>query len=466
MEYLELLGVSRENWECFRSGPDFTEQEQQTLLRLLLLLPRVPQARLWEWLPSPDPPSAKSVDAVANRGTLHHLQGRVLNVTELSVAPSQAGLLGFTKYYACEMKLDPERRPVRVFTRYIPGSWQDYLATADSWNERAAAFAVFVKQNDDDASDHRTAVRSQTISKGLASQPDRPSSLLPEGEGAEPRALYVAPRIAWFPDSATAVDGVPSDHAFLAGLGFDVGCLDSVEEKAPLTVGDREAFYQLLETMERANPKEFERRSRPASIGNLLTGLETNRGRIFRLTGTARRIVKVYADPDVVPRLGSSHYYEIELFIDPEALVRIRRSNGDFKEFVSYPVTYCCRRIPEGVPTGGNVSVPVSVVGVYLKNWAYHSRFVSDRWSEEGESYLQLSPLLIGRCPEAIPEEHYQVSQLGHWFVSLFFVGLLGALALVWWIAREQRQTSALVRRMRDVRAEFDPQVLESSDEP
>ena len=65
----------------------------------------------------------------------------------------------------------------------------------------------------------------------------------------------------------------------------------------------------------------------------------SQRGRLVKLSGTARRVVRVpIDDPPIISRLGADHYFEIDLVAEGSQ---------------SNPLVFCTLDLPDGMPLSG-----------------------------------------------------------------------------------------------------------------
>ena len=228
------------------------------------------------------------------------------------------------------------------------------------------------------------------------------------------RPVLIANSIAWHPAESSLELGVFAEHVLLGAMGFDVGQLARVEDSKRFTAYDRECFYQLLNIIPRtadaiaAGTTQVVPRS--IDVTELLPTPARFRGRYCRINGTARRALRVQVtDPDVVQRFGISHYYEVEVFTNPAMTVRfVNRAGGDDKLFHRYPVVACFRELPDWLPRGETINAEVEFDGIFVKNWAYRSEYMSGNqgMSDNAPSrpgnggsasrYRQVSPLFVG----------------------------------------------------------------------
>ena len=130
------------------------------------------------------------------------------------------------------------------------------------------------------------------------------------GAAAEPMAVFVAPRLQRRGDSP------------LGNLGMDFGLFEGISDNSPLTATDRDAFYRLLLLARNADPARLNRDAEhldgsSPGLPALFRDPASQRGRLVRLSGTARRVVRVpINDPAVISRLGADHYFEIDLMAE------------------------------------------------------------------------------------------------------------------------------------------------------
>ena len=113
------------------------------------------------------------------------------------------------------------------------------------------------------------------------------------------------------------------------------------------------------------------------------------RGRLVKLSGTARRVVRVpIDDPAVVSRLGADHYFEIDLVAEGSQ---------------NNPLVFCTLDLPGGMPLGGPPSYGenMEVTGFFLKTWQYPTALSEgEKAANPGSSRaLQTAPLVIGPAP-------------------------------------------------------------------
>jgi hypothetical protein len=165
------------------------------------------------------------------------------------------------------------------------------------------------------------------------------------------------------------------------------------------------------------------------SVAPLFNYPESEIGRLVVVDGAARRAVRVDVGPrseggssDVTRRFGFDHYYELEVFTDDSQ---------------NYPLVFCVRELPAGIPTGGSIHVPVRVAGFFFKDWLYQTRGAPQ--GDGPDERAQYAPLLIGRSPLmlAAPERRKAAQfVLG----GLFVTALAGICVVAAWLARGDKR--------------------------
>lgn len=427
----ELLGLYGFDDSYFAKLPDATPldgDQTEPLLRGLFAFRKFTREEVARWRqPGRDLPQWLA-DAPKHAGEIIAVRGRLKRVTRVRPDPEIARRFDLTQYFRCDVELTAPRADTTIFALAIPRAW-----LGDDENERASdvrcgASALFLKRQSSDAS--------------------------------QPAPVFLAQRMAWYPD-----DG---NFATLGNLGFDAGLIDGVRDKSSLansTDLEREAFYQLLDAVNRTGPGELQavaatelRAARqrweidlrgrapddPSTaalraelarqieradddhaddITPLFNAPEAARGRLVTLVGTARRAMEIRVDdPDIRARFGIERYFEVE-FVTPD-------SRGN-------PLAICVRELPPGMPLGEEIYEPIRATGFFLKTWGF--RTAQSGEAAPGEIRRQLAPLLIGRDiawlrPAAEPE-----TPRG-WIIGGVAAVTALAIGSIWWIHRDSRR--------------------------
>ena len=432
LEFLELLGFSESElaYLCDDESIDPLDAESSPdLQKLMGHLNRLPRWRAAQWRLKDVDLAGIGNDDSDSQGELIQVSGRLKNIAIVEVPPDESERVGFSRYFVCSIENPADKKMFVVATVNLPKSLENtyfYLPTDATIDEKVRTTALFVNTN------------------------------------ADGQMLFAARELEWFPDKKSLL--VKSeDHLKLARLGFDVGRLAEVIDRKPLEANDRECFYQLLAAMGRrvelADQGTGAANSIPA-VGaiELLQNPEKHRGRLYSVTGTARRAIRVAVDdPDIVERLGITHYYEIEVFDSLAKVTVAKVGGGEDAVFNSYPIVFCTRTIPDWMPTGDVIHQDVTITGAYMKLWSYRSRFLSE--SSMGKSagngkvekrQLQLSPLLIGHSPDRAPETATSNPTAGL-AVGIGFGAALAALSFyVWRTNQGDRKFRETLRRFEE----------------
>lgn len=399
-ELLELYGIDASHFARLTDGRPWEDAEDEILMKIFYRLPSLRLIELQRWA-QPLSVAELTSQPDSHRGEVYRLEGRAVSVETLHPVPEIAERLRLNRYYRVALEL-PGGQRAAVFAREIPDSW----TRKDELSEPAAALGFFLKIGDEEGS---------------------------------PAPIFVAHRIAWYPNT------------LLGKLGMDMGLLDRVwlEEmsggpggtekgidvrKLRLTGNDREAFYQMLAAVGRAEPGKLTReaRQRLAATGRksysvvpLFNRPKTQLGQLIVLTGNARRILRIAVDDEEIrSRLGMDHYYEIYLFTDDSQ---------------DNPLVFCVREIPPGLPTGEGpqFSHQVAIAGFFFKTWAYRRT----TQEESGKVEWQLAPLLIGREAVWLPPPSSGADPVYEVIAgTIIFLVLAGSGLLVWFYRRGDRK--------------------------
>ncbi len=399
-ELLDLYGIDDSHFAKLRDGP-WRQAEDEILMKIFYRLPRFRPTDLERWAQKLRPPELVERPG-AHRGEIYRIQGRAVSVDTRRPLPEIVERLGLSRYYRVELEV-PDGHRVAVFALDVPHAWKQQA----EMYERAAALGFFLKLGDE--------------AEAMAAP------------------IFVARRVAWYPDT------------LLGNLGMDVGLLDDVwqEElsggpdrgsagidirKLRLTGKDREAFYEMLAAVGRAEPRqllgEAQRRlaatnRQSCSVVPLFNRPKTQLGRLVVLSGTARRVVPIrVSQEETAKRLGIDQYYEVYLFT---------------ADSQSNPLVFCVRELPPGMPIGEGrqYGERVTIAGFFFKTWAYR-RAAQDSATE---TQWQLAPLLIGREPVWMPHQPTRSNPIcGAVAGGLFVVALAAVILFVWLYGRNDRK--------------------------
>jgi hypothetical protein len=445
-DLLALAGWDAERFARFVDDQQVADEEQRELIELLWRVRSFDAANIERW--SRNGPSIEETwnNPAAHKGELMRLNGHVVSLQRHGLPERDAARLELPAYFTCEIALSERPDRVRVITALVPKDWK----ASGTLNVPASVSAVFVK---------RIAIAEATTT-GDASD--------------EPSMLFVAKRIAWHPRTMD-YPRVSLGKSMLGRLGVDVGLLDGVDPRGTIRAAEQEPFYQMLRAAGRIDSKQLIRAAQdsldatrarwaqelsssvdPArralaqevirwadearySVAPLFNEPQQHIGELVVFDGIARRVVRVdvgtrpngSGPSEVAHRFGFREYYEMEIFTDDSQ---------------NYPLVFCVRELPHGMPTGGALEVPVRVAGFFFKDWRYTTRGTRNddtREIDANASRAQFAPLLIGRGPVVLQIE-YAANQVTQWVLGgVFLLALAGIWATAWWFARGDRQFAA-----------------------
>lgn len=408
------LGLDDAYFTRLTDGELLTEEEHETLWRVMYQLRRFPLLRQERWAKAKTELAAALAKPDEFRGEFFRLRGRVLKVEPCRPSEDVAERFDMTGYYHCLLEL-AAGDVAEVYTEKVPQAWSKGAAP----NAQGGMRGVFLKLLPPEKS-----TAKETPDKTLANRP-----------------LFVTDRLAWYKND------------LLGRLGMDCGLLDNLTDRKPILPAEEEAFYQLLAAVGSAQHKQLVQQAEKAlprlpkdwrwtddkgaerySVVPLFNQPETQRGRLSAFTGTARKVIKVAIDkPEIVERFGFDHYYQVSVVTDD--------SQGN-------SLTFCLRELPADMPYGNipHYGERVRVAGFFFKSWSYRVARVSEE--EPGppgaKVRWQLSPLLIGRSLDWYPAPKPEESSLADVIVGGLFVV---AMLIFWLIAwrSHRRKTRAQV---------------------
>ena len=398
-ELLRMYGIDREQFDKSVDGQPTSKDENTLLLKLLFRLRDFRPIDIERWAHPVLDPAELVKDPDPARGEFFHLVGRVSAIEALELTGERADRFEMKTYYRCEFILEKDQSTAVVFAQTIPDAWQ---AGAEV-DQRASAWGMFLKISDEAAGSRRP--------------------------------IFAAGRIAWHPATP------------LGELGMDVGLLDDLTDRRHLGAEEREAFYQMLAATGRAKPGQLHREAQEVlreagkqykrkegggfSVVPLFNRAKQQRGRLFELTGTARRVLRIRVDnPEIVSRFGIDHYYEMAVYTDDSQ---------------DNPIIFCVRRLPKGMPTGDDARYGeyVRVAGFFFKTWGYGAQRPVELPEAQKKNVVQrqLAPLLIGREPHWYRQEPPARSTMAGAIGGLLFVlVLLGIWLALWRYSRGDRR--------------------------
>jgi hypothetical protein len=406
-EMFRALDIDDSYFGRFVDGQAMDASENEAVWRIISRLRTFPLVDVERWALD-----ANDLDEVVRRpelkrGEIFRLRGRVIQVEPVKLSGDAVQRYEFSQYYRCRLELDAPSQTVDVYTENVPAVWQNGASPAAS----GSALGVFLK---------------------FGAKADA---------GETP--IFVAPRVAWYPDN------------ILGELGMDFGLLDSSQALKPFNPKspvDREAFYQMLDAVGRAEPGQLLRLAEEElpktsqrwrttdrqgqeqfSVVPLFNEPATQHGRLVELFGTARRVDEIHLDPtldaDVIARFGFDHYYEVYLFTD---------------ESQNNPLTFCLRELPKGMPVGKlpHYAETVRIAGFFFKTWNYGVVKLADPRLTPGDpkTHRQLSPMLIGRSLVWYPVPQPGENTFNGVLIGGLFILCIVVIWVMAWLNRRHEQ--------------------------
>jgi len=472
---LQRAGIDQEHLHRLVDGRPLAEADLPMILKLLYDFRRLDVAFTDRWSKDEVPWHDLLRDPGAYRGQMFNLTGRVAGISEARTPAEWIDQFELDRHYRCEMRLGDGPPTVMVLTPRIPRVWP----VDRPLRERVGAAAMFVK--------------------------------LAGTDPGEPRPVFVARRLAWYPDRVAPRWGVNFGKTVLADLGMDIGLWDDVDNRKPLTARDREPFFQALWAVGQAGTRQLVRLARRDLAARAPQWQTSARQLVDRLAKLRRQQQHLPGGHEKQKQLG----VQVELAVKNLAQVRRSLDRGrkgahsvvplfnepdrQFGQLVvlegtarravkihvgsaqtrpgmhdvwqrfgfdhyyeidlftddsqNNPIVFCVRHLPAGMPAGTNICEPVRIAGFYFKSWAYAA--APDPTSgglaaAADQERWQLAPLLIGREPIWMrPVPAGNRSHAGLLAGGLFVVTLLGVWLGLWKYARGDRRFDQRARALR-----------------
>ena len=470
------LGIPLFLLESVVDGAPATSQEQELLRKFMARLPSIPLRLAERWVHGDVEPGELREKPYAYRGEFFLLAGRVTEVRRVNLSPDHAARYEFDHYFQCKMTLDGKQGTAIVNTREVPAAWLERklaeLPAKEAPDEPAAEIPPLAENaaaaNPAVAGNNGPREQQGPIVLHEAAQAVAVFLKRGEGDQAEAPLHFVARRVAW-----------PDESVLLGQLGMDMGLFDNVVNAQPVLGRERECFYQMLYAVQQGGTMEYYRhalrelkhhltelRKKKKGVAEKIKNTPKNQanalkselalvelriehaeklnyelipvlehpdrfhGKLRMYRGTARQVHRVRVDdPDIVERFGIDHYYQVDAMIELEAKVKLPRED---RVVWAYPVTFCVRDIPAGLPQGSNVVEEILVPGFFFKNWSYPTA---------DEKREKQAPMIIARDVLLVaPEEGAASPYAGILPGVLFLVALLATWLLVWFFSKSDRR--------------------------
>lgn len=485
-ELLELAGIDASHFRMIRDNEPLVVDEREVLLKILYRVRKFGLLSIARWTQPEFEWSELAGEPEKHRAEMFQLTGRVRKVTESQPPPEVVARYGMDRYYLCEMEVGAARRPAVVITTRIPAAWP----VGARIDERASAAGLFFKAG---------------------------------GEADATRKLvFLARRVAWHPDRIQ--EEAPATNlgmTMLGDLGMDVGLLENVEDRSEIDDEEREAFYQLLWAVERADTAQLVRQGRQKLDRLAKTWRRKSQEQTRRIaqlrTEIKRRVAAKQPTGELPAQLKQTRIDEalvrrslaraeegassvFPLFNRPgqqrgrlvvlegnaRRAVKIVVGSGDANSDIlarygidhyyeielftsdseNNPLVFCVRELPPGFPTGEDINEGVRLAGFFFKTWAFHTQGGADGPVRR----RHLAPLLIARAPIWIqPPPAASGTIYGAIAAGLFVAAALGIWIGLWRLGRGDqafRRRALAPRRAVAEGESLDQLGLEADDKP
>jgi hypothetical protein len=267
------------------------------------------------------------------------------------------------------------------------------------------------------------------VPKGLTGRRDLDERVIVEGvllknagSAESPQPILAARRLAWYPRTP------------LGDLGVDYAAYDDVRLESHDLKNEREAFYQLLAGMQRADFAKLVAETQGAySVVPLFNEPAMMHGKLIALQGTARRAVSVVVnEPDVVERFGIKRYYEVSMYTTDSQ---------------QNPMIVNVLELPPGMPEGENIHAAIRVPCTFVTGFYYHRDATPDEQARGIQPKLQKAPLLIGKSIQLIVVPKAEDSAVSWVFGGLVAAALLAVCFGVAALMRGEKRTRSILQR-------------------
>ena len=339
-------------------------------------------------------------------GSIVRLSGIAQRIYKVELGAEQADRLGFSEYYLVSINRHEDRQNVVLAVQDVPNSWKlNRIGLA----EPIASFACF---------------------------------LMKDTESAEPRAVFAAPRIEWYPVESNIQRGVRPEWLMLAANGFDVGLLDAVRNNSaraflPEETAVMREFFAAVNQIDDGQPIE----PAPPQFDPIETIRNPNQfaGRLSTVTGTVRRITTVSIEStEIRERLGLNQYYQLDVFV-PLGNRRLRFVDDNKKEITiqgRFGVTVIVSNVPEALTRQDSKNLAIEVPCFFLKQWR-HATIASREISGE---LTKPNPILFGLGNSLKIKQAAGQSSIAGLAAGFFVAAVLAVVGVVLWTKHNDRR--------------------------
>jgi len=369
-DILARYNVTESELTKFFAGEPLDADEEGVLLKILYHIPQfgLPWMESWRI-------KDLSLDNLALHAKDHQLdviplRGRVKHVSKKTLLPELLDQYEFTHYYVAEVNLDDSEYIAEIHARTIPSSWK--LDTP--MDESVGVDGLFLKVGGS------------------------------HDDSTEPRLIFAAGRIRWYPDKESSELHIGTDQILLTKLGVDWGQYEDVKKsnRQGILESDRESFYQFLAAVSSDQGQKLSPSTRTVSVPTLLNTPQEVQGAIFPFQAVVRRITKVEVeDTDIKERFHIDHYYQLDCFLPlGERRLRLGDSPEDYVEYNNgFPSTLCVLELPPDLSPSENIREEIRVEAFFFKTWSFRSEYTAHL------NIPQPAPMFVAFRPQAVLSE-------------------------------------------------------------
>lgn len=277
-------------------------------------------------------------------------------------------------------------------------------------------------------------------------------TLIQANESSTAVPMFVAKRIAWFPQQVDSDLGVTASHVMLAKQGVDIGGIETIKSQhgKKLTAIESPFFFQFLSAVENIPADNL---PEPLGAVELLMNFRQAHGKAVRFQARVRQCSIVQRPPDSSDP-GFDQYYQLIVFPDlttrqseqtipliPNTLdvvPPIEVTDGQRTlTYSRFPFTICARSLPAGMSPADIENQQVMIEGFFYRFWKYEAEY-----TEAMGASGQLSPLIIVNQPRVVTTSTWQLNTFIN-SILIFFLAILLFAGWTSWRINQRRNRIA-----------------------
>ena len=248
----------------------------------------------------------------------------------------------------------------------------------------------------------------------------------------------------------------------------------------------------MLAAAGKCDSADLSSRAVPFDLADVLQKPAENHGRLFHVSGRARRVTKiVLSESDLKQRFGFDHYYQIDVMVPlGDRPVRLARDKDDKTGPVidsTFPVVCCVLELPErlrNVADREDLNEDMVFDAFHLRLWSYASQYLDKFDREQREEAIakalktgeplptdeetpkhkrrQPSPLFLAKTASFAPAVEKSDYGLGS-LVGSVLIGAIFVIGLLVWRFRREDGTARAKLHQMATPVRFDRDGAESS---